>query len=69
MKASVIVGLFIVATTASASPMKPRNDGVEIVFLGAANAQFTQNFPSDGSVVSISMFPSNTIVFSHMEPL
>lgn len=57
MKASTIIGLFIAVTTASAIPVQPRHDNVEIVFIGAADAQFTQSFPSDGSVVSISMLP------------
>lgn len=54
MKTSTIFGLFVAcATTASAIPVKPRHGQVEITFVGAANAQFTQSFPSDGSTVSI----------------
>ncbi|KAJ6010806.1 hypothetical protein N7451_002218 [Penicillium sp. IBT 35674x] len=52
----VLTGLNILlalATASNASPVKRTND-VEITFIGAANAQFTQNFPVDGSSVSIS---------------
>jgi hypothetical protein len=57
MKTSAILGLFVVyATTASAIPVKPRHDQVEITFIGAADAQFTQSFSTDGSVVSIGRF-------------
>ncbi|KAJ5861273.1 uncharacterized protein N7529_008583 [Penicillium soppii] len=62
MKASTIIGLFIAVTTASAIPVQPRHDNVEIVFIGAADAQFTQSFPSDGSVVSI----NNPLSISHI---
>ncbi|KAJ5473155.1 hypothetical protein N7475_002721 [Penicillium sp. IBT 31633x] len=63
MKTSTIFGLFVAcATTASAIPVKPRHGQVEITFVGAANAQFTQSFPSDGSTVSI----GNPLSISHI---
>ncbi|KAJ5343946.1 hypothetical protein MYU51_002105 [Penicillium brevicompactum] len=52
MRTSTIISLFAVAAVASAIPVK-RDDHVEITFIGAADAQFTQSFPSDGSAVSI----------------
>lgn len=56
MKSSTIFGLFVAyAATASAIPVKQRNLEVEITFVGAADAQFTQSIPTDGSVVSIGM--------------
>lgn len=61
MKASAILSLVAVAGLACASPIKARHDSVEIVFLGAADAEFTQSFPADGSTVSISMSPSATL--------
>lgn len=55
MKASTILGLFAgYAATASAIPVKQRDNQAEITFIGAADAQFTQSIPTDGSVVSIS---------------
>ncbi|KAJ5792489.1 uncharacterized protein N7503_008467 [Penicillium pulvis] len=45
--------LLALATASNGSPVKRTND-VEITFIGAANAQFTQAFPVDGSTVSIS---------------
>ncbi|KAJ5540943.1 hypothetical protein N7494_006019 [Penicillium frequentans] len=45
--------LLALATASNGSPVKRTND-VEITFIGAANAQFTQNFPVDGSTVSVS---------------
>ncbi|KAJ5788749.1 hypothetical protein N7457_003739 [Penicillium paradoxum] len=63
MKSSAILGLFVAyAATASAVPLKPRNDQVEITFIGAADAQFTQSFPTDGSAVSI----DNLLSISHI---
>ena len=54
MKVSTVLGLFVAyAATASAIPVKQRNQQVEITFIGAADAQFTQDIPTDGSVVSI----------------
>ncbi|KAJ5295438.1 hypothetical protein PENANT_c001G08700 [Penicillium antarcticum] len=53
MKTSVFIGLLTAAATASAGPLRARNDQVDITFIGAADAQFTRSFPSDGSVVSI----------------
>ncbi|KAJ6051753.1 uncharacterized protein N7446_006388 [Penicillium canescens] len=53
MKTSAIICLLAAITTTSGSPLKTRNDQVEITFIGAADAQFTQSFPSDGTVVSI----------------
>jgi hypothetical protein len=32
------------------------NDVVHVTFIGAANAQFTQDFPINGGLVQISMF-------------
>ncbi|KGO66604.1 hypothetical protein PITC_079760 [Penicillium italicum] len=63
MKASTILGLFVAyAATASAVPMKKRSHEVEITFVGAADAQFTQSIPTDGSVVSI----ENPLSISHI---
>ncbi|KAJ6190999.1 hypothetical protein N7519_001020 [Penicillium mononematosum] len=63
MKASTVLGLFVAyAATASAIPVKQRNHQVEITFIGAADAQFTQNIPTDGSVVSI----ENPLSVSHI---
>lgn len=57
MKSSAIFSLFVAyAATASAVPVKQRNHQVEITFVGAADAQFTQSIPTDGSVVSIGTF-------------
>lgn len=43
------------ATSASASPAKrSAPDNVDITFEGAADASFTQSFPTDGSDVTIS---------------
>jgi hypothetical protein len=53
MKTSAIISLLAAITTTWGSPLKTRNDQVEITFIGAADAQFTQSFPSDGTVVSI----------------
>lgn len=56
MKTSTIFGLLVAyAATVSAIPVKQRNHEVEITFVGAADAQFTQSIPTDGSVVSIGM--------------
>ncbi|KAJ5093659.1 hypothetical protein N7456_009520 [Penicillium angulare] len=49
------------ATSSLASPIK-RAQEVEITFIGAADAQFSQSFPADGSVVSI----SNSLSISHV---
>ncbi|KAJ5645266.1 hypothetical protein N7507_011277 [Penicillium longicatenatum] len=53
--------LLALATASNGSSVKRTNE-VEITFLGAANAQFTQNFPVDGSIVSI----SNVLSISHV---
>jgi hypothetical protein len=54
MKSSAILSLFVAyAATASAIPVKQRNHQVDITFIGAADAQFTQSIPTDGSTVSI----------------
>lgn len=53
-----LTGLNIIlafATASNGSPVKRTNE-VEITFIGAANAQFTQSFPVDGSTVSICAF-------------
>jgi hypothetical protein len=57
MKTSAIICLLAAITTTSGSPLKTRNNQVEITFIGAANAQFTQSFPSDGTVASIGEHP------------
>ncbi|KAJ5374339.1 hypothetical protein N7517_006345 [Penicillium concentricum] len=63
MKSSTILGLFVAyAATASAIPLKQRDHQVDITFIGAADAQFTQSIPSDGSVVSI----ENPLSISHI---
>ncbi|CAI7668736.1 unnamed protein product [Penicillium viridicatum] len=63
MKSSTIFGLFVAyAATVSAIPVKQRNHEVEITFVGAADAQFTQSIPTDGSVVSI----ENPLSISHI---
>ncbi|KAJ5618144.1 hypothetical protein N7537_003258 [Penicillium hordei] len=63
MRSSTIFGLFFAyAATASAVPVKQRNQEVEITFVGAADAQFTQSIPTDGSVVSI----ENPLSISHI---
>ncbi|KAJ6125586.1 hypothetical protein N7471_012903 [Penicillium samsonianum] len=63
MKASTILGLFAgYAATASAIPVKQRDNQAEITFIGAADAQFTQSIPTDGSVVSI----KNPLSISHI---
>ena len=56
MKTTTIFSLFVAyAATASAIPVKQRDHQVEITFIGAANAQFTQSISTDGSTVSIGM--------------
>ncbi|KAJ5911656.1 uncharacterized protein N7473_000959 [Penicillium subrubescens] len=55
---TLTVGL---ATAASASPVR-RTDQVAITFIGAADAQFSQSFPTDGSRVSI----TNPLSISHI---
>ena len=56
MKFSDVLTLSIVfATAANANPMR-RTEGVDITFVGAADAQFSQSFPLDGSQVPISEF-------------
>ncbi|KAJ5206588.1 hypothetical protein N7491_002797 [Penicillium cf. griseofulvum] len=63
MKSSAILGLFVVyAATASANPVKQRNHQVDITFIGAADAQFTQSIATDGSIVSI----ENPLSISHI---
>lgn len=48
--------ILALATAVSGGPVKPRQgqSQVEITFIGAANAQFTQSFPTDGSIIQIS---------------
>ncbi|KAJ5928451.1 hypothetical protein N7466_007407 [Penicillium verhagenii] len=60
----VLTGLNILLALATASNARPlkRTNEVEITFIGAANAQFTENFPIDGSTVSI----SNVLSISHI---
>ncbi|KAJ5915207.1 hypothetical protein N7454_011102 [Penicillium verhagenii] len=52
MKFSDVFTLSVAIATAAASPVK-RTDTVEITFHGAAGAQFTQAFPADSTVISI----------------
>lgn len=55
MKFSDVLTLSVaLATAASASPMR-RTEEVNITFIGAANAQFSQSFATDGTEVPISM--------------
>lgn len=55
MKFSDVLTLSVaLATAASESPMW-RTEEVNITFIGAANAQFSQSFPIDGTEVPISM--------------
>ncbi|KAJ5725628.1 uncharacterized protein N7483_006985 [Penicillium malachiteum] len=61
MKFSEILSLSAVLALASAAPVKRSND-VEITFIGAAGAQFTQNFPTDSTATSI----SNVLSISHI---
>ncbi|KAJ5738907.1 hypothetical protein N7493_002062 [Penicillium malachiteum] len=61
MKFSEILSLSTVLALASAAPVKRSND-VEITFIGAAGAQFTQSFPTDGTATSI----SNVLSISHI---
>lgn len=42
-------------TLALGSPVDARVHEVKITFIGAANAQFTENFPLNGEKVMISM--------------
>ncbi|KAJ5647027.1 hypothetical protein N7490_003399 [Penicillium lividum] len=53
--------LLALATASSGSPLK-RTQDVEITFIGAANAEFSQSFPIDGSTVSI----ANVLSISHI---
>ncbi|KAJ5503686.1 hypothetical protein N7463_006560 [Penicillium fimorum] len=63
MKSSTILGLFVAyAATSYAIPLRQRDQQVDITFIGAADAQFTQSIPSDGSVVSI----ENPLSISHI---
>ncbi|OGE52860.1 hypothetical protein PENARI_c009G11921 [Penicillium arizonense] len=62
MKTCAVICLLAAITTTSGSPLKTRNNQVEITFIGAANAQFTQSFPSDGTVASI----GNPLSISHI---
>lgn len=64
-----ITGLSLLAAlaeTSSASPVK-RTSTVDITFIGAANAQFSQNFPTDGSTVSICMLKTYHLIGSIWE--
>lgn len=59
MKFSDVLTLSVaLATAASASPMR-RTEEVDITFIGAADAQFSQSFPLDGSEVAISKFDAH----------
>lgn len=49
---TVFTPLIALATTTNGGPIK-RLQEVEITFIGAANAQFSQSFPADGSMVTI----------------
>ncbi|KAJ5770449.1 uncharacterized protein N7511_002500 [Penicillium nucicola] len=62
MKGSTIISLLATVATTSAGPLRARNDQVDITFIGAADAQFTQSFPSDGTVISI----GNPLSISHI---
>lgn len=42
--------------SSQSSPMGHGNDVVQVTFIGAANGQFTQDFPINGGRVQISMF-------------
>ncbi|KAJ5287332.1 hypothetical protein N7478_003018 [Penicillium angulare] len=53
--------VLVLATGSIGSPIK-RTQEVEITFIGAADAQFSQSFPTDGSMVSI----SNVLSISHV---
>lgn len=56
MKSFVFSALLIaLAIATNGEPVKRTQGTVEITFIGAANAQFTQSFPVDGSIVQISM--------------
>ncbi|OJK00953.1 hypothetical protein ASPACDRAFT_42453 [Aspergillus aculeatus ATCC 16872] len=55
--------LFALASSIFAAPLAVRTQTeVQITFLGAADAQFTQSFPTDGSTVAI----SNPLSISHI---
>ncbi|PYI36684.1 hypothetical protein BP00DRAFT_441256 [Aspergillus indologenus CBS 114.80] len=55
--------LFTLASSVFAAPLAVRTQNeVQITFLGAADAQFTQSFPTDGSTVAI----SNPLSISHI---
>lgn len=47
--------LLVVDALALGSPIEARTNQVKITFLGAANAQFTEMFPTDGVRKRISM--------------
>lgn len=40
-----------------------RDHTAQITFTGAADAQFTQDFPADGSIVKISKLPYTTCFY------
>ncbi|RAL17640.1 uncharacterized protein BO97DRAFT_11431 [Aspergillus homomorphus CBS 101889] len=55
--------LLILASFVSCAPFRPRaQNEVQITFIGAADAQFSQSFPTDGSSVAI----SNPLSISHI---
>ncbi|KAJ5601105.1 hypothetical protein N7510_010639 [Penicillium lagena] len=58
---TVFTPLIALATTTNGGPVK-RTQEVEITFIGAANAQFSQSFPADGSIITI----SNVLSISHI---
>lgn len=54
MKYSAIAPLLALPGTLS---LAIRDHAAQITFIGAADAQFTQDFPADGSIVKISKLP------------
>lgn len=66
MKFSDVLTLSVAfAAAANASPMR-RTEEVGITFIGAADAQFSQSFPVDGSQVSIGEFISMRVSSSFL---
>lgn len=58
MKFSGIPAVFgILAAVTSAAPAEKKHFSVEVTFIGAADASFTQWFIADGSEIAISMCP------------
>lgn len=48
--------IVLAAALVRGGPVGSRANEVRITFVGAANAQFTEQFPLDGEKVKISMF-------------